>query len=440
MTSETDKSLERAILSGLMNYPGDCGKVFERVTSDMFGIPEHVNIYDTLQRFFSDGTVINQMTVGIDVRNKGAVICDDLYFEGLLNETMSIANMDSYTDILIEDHIKRQANILMSEGIPDDFSTEDGIELIQDRLDALIEDKRYQTYSTMTDLMVITKDEITRRYENRGKVAGIPSGFKRLDFMTSGFQKGQFIVIAGRTSQGKTALALDIARNAATQGKAGAFFSLEMIKTDIGMRLVGSLMQKTMFAFEKNIYWETKDWEKLTEKCVALSGIPLYIDDTAGLNAEKFSAKVKRLIKERKIKYVIIDYLQLMDGRTGKVTQARYREVDELVRRLKVYAMMYALPIICLSQFSRSADKENRKPKLSDLRESGGIEQSADVVLMLHKMTDDEIQNEYPGNIDEFDFKNIRELLVRKNRNGPTGTMYLYWHDTYASFSDLDYK
>jgi replicative DNA helicase len=299
-----------------------------------------------------------------------------------------------------------------------------------ERLIFEISEKRTNTnFYQMKDVVKQTFRIIESMYERKAVITGVPSGFKDLDELTSGFQPGDLIIIGGRPGMGKTAFSLNIAQHVGVElGEPVAFFSLEMSKEQIAMRLLSSLAMVNASALRKG-FISKRDWERLTDSAVRLSEAPIYIDDSSQMSVLEIRAKARRLKMEKgKLSLIIIDYLQLMRSRTAY--DRREQEISEISRSLKAMAKELKVPVIALSQLNRSVEKTtDRRPTLANLRESGAIEQDADVIIFLYR---DEVYNKKnPAN------KGKAEVIVAKQRNGPTDTVYLTFLSDYTRFLDF---
>ena len=270
--------------------------------------------------------------------------------------------------------------------------------------------------------------EIEKIFNNKGGVTGIPSGFPELDAKTSGFQKGDMILVAARPSMGKTTFALNLAQYAALRcGKSIAIFSLEMSKEQLAYKLLCSEANVDMLKLRTGNL-EDRDWENIAKASGPLSSAKIFIDDTAGISVMEMRSKCRRLKIENGIDMIIVDYLQLMSGSRG--SESRQQEVSEISRSIKALAKEMECPVIALSQLSRAPEQRtDHRPMLSDLRESGSIEQDADLVMFLYR---DEYYNK------ETEDKNVAECIIAKQRNGPTGTVKLAWLGQFSKFGRLD--
>ena len=263
-------------------------------------------------------------------------------------------------------------------------------------------------------------------------------GFKRMDTLTSGWQNSDFIIIAGRPSMGKTALALELAKNAASVNVQVGLFSLEMSSLQLVMRMLfneGRFDGSSLYKRKP----EKGDWTRLADACARLSKYPIYIDDTPGLSCIEQSAKAKRLKREKNIGLIIVDYLQLMQGINR---ESRQQEISSISRSLKTLSKELNVPVIALSQLSRAVEQRggDHKPVLSDLRESGAIEQDADVVMFIYRASVYDPEYKYTIHEQNIPASEVAEIIIRKQRNGPTGTILLHWIKEHTKFGEFTYE
>lgn len=286
-----------------------------------------------------------------------------------------------------------------------------------------------QTFVQLTIWLKKTFEHLSDIKNHAKGVTGIASGFKKLDLMTSGFQKGDLIVLAARPSMGKTALSLSIAAQAANNGMCVGFFSLEMAAEQLTLRLL-SMQSNIAHQNIRNASITSDEWLELTNVAAHLAGLKLFIDDTAMLDLMDLRAKARKLKAEHKLDILVIDYLQLI--RTASKHENRHQEVSEISRSLKALAKELSIPVIALSQLSRAVDSRvDKRPMLSDLRESGAIEQDADLIMFLYR---DVVYNP------ETENPNLAELILGKQRNGPTGTVYMNLVKELTKFEELEYE
>ena len=283
-------------------------------------------------------------------------------------------------------------------------------------------------FASVGAVVETTLDKITKLYENKAGLTGLPTGFRDLDRMTSGLQPSDLILVAARPSMGKTAFTLNIAQNVGVrQRKTVAFFSLEMSQEQLVQRLLCQIAHIDSQKLRTGQLNSDDEWSRLTDACDKLYESPVYIDDTPGISVAEMRSKARRLKSEHGLDLIIVDYLQLMQGRNS---ESRQQEISEISRSLKALARELKVPLIALSQLSRSVEsRQDKRPMLSDLRESGALEQDADIVSFLYREDyyDKETENQH-----------ITEVILAKHRNGPVGSVKLYFKNEFTLFLNLD--
>ena len=354
------------------------------------------------------------------------------YLTEIASSVPTSAHIKYYANIVKEKAILRRL-IKASEQIATDcFQNKDKLEDILDtaekRIFNLIQNRNTGEFVSVREIILKTLDNIEKAHRNQGKVTGTPSGFTDLDYKTAGLQPSDLVLIAARPSMGKTAFALNVAQHVAIRENIPiAIFSLEMSKDQLVNRL---LCSEAMIDAQKvrtgNL--DESDWEKIAESSGVIAKAPIYIDDTPGISVSEMRAKCRKLKLEKGLGLILIDYLQLMSG-NGK-TESRQQEISEISRSLKALAREMQAPVVALSQLSRACEaRADHRPMLSDLRESGAIEQDADVVMFLYR---DEYYNP------DTEAKNQAELIIAKQRNGPTGTINLVWLGQFTKFANME--
>jgi len=353
------------------------------------------------------------------------------YLNSLVNAVPTAANISYYAKIIKEKAILRKLINRATEIVSQSYSNSGDVDEFIDQAERTIfeisEDRVRPSFYPIKDLIKSSFKTIERLYEKRQLITGVPTGFQRLDELTSGLQPSDLIIIAGRPSMGKTALALNIAQNASVQAAIpAAIFSLEMSKEQLALRMLCSEAKVDAHRLRGGFLSEA-DWPKLTRAAGSLSEAPLFIDDTPGLSALEMRAKTRRLKIEHNLGLVIVDYLQLMRGRAS--ADSREQEISDISRSLKALAKELSIPVIALSQLNRRVEERgDKRPQLSDLRESGAIEQDADVILFLYR---EEVYNKSEEN------RGKAELIIGKQRNGPTDKVDLAFLDKYTRFENL---
>ena len=423
--------LEKKLLSSLMLEEGlAIPAVSTILNADDFYRPEHRAIYQVLLNLYGKGTPLNVLLVENELRRT-----DDLkrvtrtYLFSLIDLEYTTARAEFYAKIIKEKSILRRLIEAGREIIDEADSERESVEKIlegAERKILSISASRNQTgFEALKEIMSRTFERINAKINRPNEIAGVTSGLMDLDRVLNGFQKSDLILLAARPSMGKTALALNIAANAARMDKSVGVFSLEMSKTQLGGRLLSTRSEvNSQYLNTGNVGDE--EMNALINALNELSNLKMYIDDTAGLGLLELRSKARRLKHERGLDLMIIDYLQLMQG--GRA-ENRQQEISEISRGLKGLARELDIPIIALSQLSRSVElRAEKKPQLSDLRESGSLEQDADIVMFLYR-------EEYYNR--EADNENIAELIIAKNRNGPTTSIRLQFNKEIMRFGDL---
>jgi len=353
------------------------------------------------------------------------------YITEVSSSVPTTANLEAYIKIVEEKSILRKLIKASTKIIEDSYNRQGEVENVLDNAEKKIfdiaEKRNTSDFEPLNQVLERGFLEIERLFNNKGEITGISSGIKDLDAKTSGFQKGDMVLIAARPSMGKTTFALNIAEHAALrEGKSVVIFSLEMSKEQLAYKLLCSEANVDLLKLRTGTL-EDKDWENIARATGPLSKAKIYIDDTAGVSVMEMRSKCRKLKMEYGIDMILIDYLQLMSGSSS---ENRQQEVSEISRSIKALAKEMECPVIALSQLSRAPEQRaDHRPMLSDLRESGSIEQDADVVMFLYR---DEYYNK------ETDEKNIAECILAKQRNGPVGTVKMAFIGNLSKFADLE--
>ncbi len=424
---------EEAVLGAILVNPESIGKVVEYLRPESFYKPAHKLIYSAALDLYRNSEPIDIVTVSEHLRNK-----DELenaggraYINDLALNVVTTGNVDYYAKIIQEKEIKRALITAGSEIVSMSYENDD-TDMVLDDAQKLIFNIAAKKSTTdlipIENIMVESYAQIEERFYNKEDLVGVDTGFYDLNALTSGLQKSDLIILAARPSMGKTAFALNLAQNVAKiSKKAVAIFSLEMSKVQIGRRILCSEAEvETQRVTQGNL--QSKDWEKLTDAMKRLAETKIYIDDESGVTVTDIKAKCRRLMmKEKDLGLVVIDYLQLMEG--GGNTNDRNQQISAISRALKGLARELDVPIIALSQLSRGVEQRNEKrPMLSDLRDSGAIEQDADIVMFIYR---DEYYNK-----DDANNKGKAEIIIAKHRNGPTDTVNLLFQANITKFKN----
>jgi replicative DNA helicase len=427
---------EEIILGGILFDQNAMGKIIDVLPPEAFYVQAHRQIYEAARGLFFQGNTIDLMTVTtwLNDRNLLEKIGGTAKLANLVDRTVSAVNIERYVPLVMDKYLRRLLINAGQEIIELGFDTTTDLDLILDgaeqKIFSLTQSRIQQGLISISDTLIDTFNEIEKLHQ-KIVLPGISSGFYDLDGYTSGFQRSDLIIIAGRPSMGKTSFALNIATNIAKQHKLTvAIFSLEMSRDQLAMRLLSSESKIESNKLRSGRITEN-EMEPLMKAIGTLSELPIYIDDTGNLTVMQMRSELRRLQAEKKghVGLVLLDYLQLMQGSSN---DNRVQELSRITRSLKSLAREINVPIVALSQLSRAVEQRNNKrPMLSDLRESGAIEQDADLVLMLYR---DEYYN--PDSVD----RGVAEIIIAKHRNGPTGQLKLLFKPELTQFFNLQHR
>ncbi|SKA90708.1 primary replicative DNA helicase [Clostridium sp. USBA 49] len=424
---------EQWVLGSMLKEKTSIAQAVEVLKSEDFYRDAHKILFDTMIELFQKDIPVDMVTLAneLTAKQKLEAVGGITYITEVYSTAISTANVASYIKIVYDKSILRKLIRASNEIIENSYNKQDNVEGVLDSAEQKIfniADKRnIADFEPMHVVLERGFLEIERLYNNKGEITGIPSGFKDLDAKTSGFQKGDMVLIAARPSMGKTTFALNLAQYAALRaGKSVAIFSLEMSKEQLAYKLLCAEANVDMLKLRTGNL-DDRDWENIAKASGPLAAAKIFIDDTAGISVMEMRSKCRRLKLEHGIDMILIDYLQLMSGSNS---ESRQQEVSEISRSIKALAKEMQCPVIALSQLSRAPEQRaDHRPMLSDLRESGSIEQDADLVMFLYR---DEYYNK------ETEEKNVAECIIAKQRNGPTGTVKLAWLGQYSKFGNLD--
>lgn len=423
---------EQSVLGAMIIDNDSISVVMEIINENDFYRADHKEIFIGIRSIFNIGENVDLVTLSEKLSARGILekVGGIEYLSILATSVPTTSNAAKYANIIKEKSllrglIKASGNILEKSYEATD-EAKSVLEYAEDTIFQILSKNEHKGFLPMREVLVEAIKKVEFAYNNRGKVTGIPTGFKMLDRVFSGLQNSDLILIAARPAMGKTAFALNIAQYASVVAKKHtAIFSLEMSKEQLVTRMIAS---QTHLDSAKLRDGELKDddWAKLVNSIGPMSDAPLYIDDSAGVTVTEIRAKCRKLKLQGKLDMVIIDYLQLMDS-AGRHDN-RQTQISEISRSLKILAKDLNVPVICLSQLSRGPEsRADHRPMLSDLRESGAIEQDADIVMFIYR---DDYYNE------DTDKKNIAEIIIAKHRNGSTGKVELVWLGQYTKFVD----
>ncbi len=435
---------EQSLLGSLLIDRDAILKVGDILTSSDFYKISHAQIYEAIVELFSKQEPIDLLTMSnrLEEKKQLETIGGRSYLISLTNMVPTASHVVQYAQIVRKKSTLRQ--LISAAATMSQMAYEDGgqeVELILDQAEhnlfAVSQQHLKQTFIPITDVLTEAFDRIDEIHREKGKLRGIPCGFQALDNILAGFQKSDLIILAARPSVGKTCLAMDFARQIALNTKTPVgIFSLEMSKDQLVDRLLCSQARVDLWKMRTGrLSEQADDFPRIGHAMGLLSEAPLFIDDSSNANVMEIRTKARRLQMEHGLGFLIIDYLQLMEGRVNNPDN-RVQEVSEITRGLKSIARELNIPVLALSQLNRSVESRTPAiPKLADLRESGSIEQDADVVMFIYrKKMDHSLKNISPEEA------NIAEIYIEKHRNGPTGMVKLFFNETYASFMNIESK
>ena len=429
---------EESLLSGILIDNNTLLDIIDIISPEDFYRSVHQKIFSGIVELFSKNEPVDLVTLTNALKERGNLeeIGGATYLATLVDTVPLAVNAKHYAKIVHDKASLRRliekANEIAKECFEDRGNVDEIIDFAESSIFEISKNKHNQSFYPISEIIDGNIETLEERQGNKALVTGVPTGFARLDNLMSGLQKSELIILAARPSMGKTALALNIARNAAVDANVPvAIFSLEMSKEQLSMRLLCSEARIDSSRLRGG-FFSMEDWRKLTDAAGVLSDTSIFIDDTPDISGMEIRAKARRLKMEKDIGIVIIDYLQLMKGRMS--AERRDLEISEISRSLKALAKELDIPVMALSQLNRMLEQRNDKqPRLSDLRESGALEQDADVVAFIYR---DEVYNSDDNNPK----KGTADILIRKNRNGPTGEATLTFLDSYTRFENLAFE
>lgn len=430
-----DVEAEQAVLGSTLTDQDAVIAAIETLRPEDFYREDNKIIFEAIMNIYNRAEPIDIITLKAELSSMGKL--DSVggleYIVQLPDKVPTTANVERYIKIVEEKAMLRKlvktANEIISLGYDETENVEDIMDTAEKKIFDVMQRKNQKGYTAIKDILVESFTQLEELYNQKQHVTGVPTGFIELDNRTAGLHGSELILIAARPAMGKTAFALNIGTYAATRANVPvAIFSLEMSKEQLGNRILCSeaLVDSNKVRTGK---LEDEEWAKLAETSGELSNAEIYVDDTPGISVMEIRAKCRKLKLEKNIGLVIIDYLQLIQG-SGKRGASREQEISEISRSLKILAKEINVPVIALSQLSRAVEgRPDHRPMLSDLRESGAIEQDADIVMFLYR---DDYYNE------DSEKKNIAEVIIAKQRSGSTGTVELAWLGNYTKFANLE--
>ncbi|KOA20287.1 replicative DNA helicase [Clostridium homopropionicum DSM 5847] len=425
---------EQRVLGCMIKDKTSIAQAAEVLKGEDFYREGHKIIFNAILELYSKDIPVDTVTLieHLNATEKLQVVGGITYITELTASIETTSNLNSYAKIVEQKSVLRKLIKASAEITEESYTKQDDVEGVLDgaekRIFDIAQKKSSSDFEPISLVLERGFEQIEKMFNNKGETTGVPSGFPELDSKTSGFQSGDMILIAARPSMGKTTFAINIAQYAAIrEGKSVVVFSLEMSKEQLAYKILCAEANIDMLKLRTGAL-EDSDWERIAKAAGPIAASKIYIDDTAGVSVMEMRSKCRRLKIEYGIDLIVIDYLQLMSGSSG--SESRQQEVSEISRSIKALAKEMHCPVIALSQLSRAPEQRaDHRPMLSDLRESGSIEQDADLVMFLYR-------DEYYNN--ETEDKNVAECIIAKQRNGPVGTVKLAWLGQYSKFGRLD--
>jgi replicative DNA helicase len=423
---------ERAILGGLLIDNDALPKVVSILSADDFYREPHRHVFNAVIRLFNHNEPIDWITLTAALKEAGQLetVGGPEFLTDLVDAVPSAANILHYTEMVKEKAVLRQLISGATEISTRCYEEHANLDEFLDEAEQIIfkigETRIQSGFSAAKDLMLDAIKTVEVLYDKKEAITGVPSGFRDLDQLTAGFQNSDLVIIAGRPSMGKTSFALNVGMNAAIEGGTPTgIFSLEMSKEQLALRMLCSRAKVNLKSLRTG-FLTPDDWGRLVLSAGNISDAPLYIDDSPAITTLEIRAKARRLKKERGLGLIVVDYLQLM--RSAQRSDSREKEISEISRSLKALAKEIHVPVIALSQLNRKVeDRPNKRPQLADLRESGAIEQDADVIIFIYR---DEVYNKSEDNPK----KGEAEIIIGKQRNGPIGMVTAMFDSQYSTF------
>ncbi len=428
-----DIAAEQGVLGAMLLSKDAISEVIEELKTHDFYKTQHQTIFETVLDLYGSGEPADAVTVAAELTRLGELnrIGGPSYIHTLVASVPTAANAAHYARIVREKAILRRlveaGTRIVNMSYDEQGEVDDLVDRAQVEVYEVTDRRTSDDYQRLQDLLNNALSEIEAIANHEGALIGVPTGFSEMDSLLNGLQPGQLIMVAARPGMGKSTIGLDFARAASIKGKmTSAIFSLEMARNEIVMRLLSAEASIALQSMRSGKMSDT-EWQRLARKMSAISDSPLFIDDSPNLTISEIRAKCRRLKQKHDLKLVIVDYLQLMSS--GKKVESRQQEVSEFSRSLKLLAKELEVPVVAISQLNRSPEqRQDKRPMLSDLRESGSLEQDSDVVMLIHR--EDAYDRESPR-------AGEADLIVAKHRNGPTATVTVSFQGHYSRFVEM---
>ncbi len=426
---------EQSVLGSILLKDNVFGNVLEIIQPEDFYSPAHRIIYDSMITLFekNDPHDIITLTNHLKDQNRLDEVGGAAYLASLTSIVPVTANIASYARIIKQKSVLRRLIEVNTEIAGRCYEEQGEIDLLVDEAEQAIFDiagkKSGQSFTPLKDIIPAAFAKVEQLFKRKELITGVPTGYYEIDKLTAGLQPSDLIILAGRPSMGKTAFAMNLAQHAALVEKTGvAIFSLEMSKEQLTMRLLSSVGRIDSHRIRTGKLHD-EDWPKLTRAVGMLSEAPLYIDDTPAISVLEMRSKIRRLASQYPLGMILVDYLQLMRGRSS--SENRTQEISEISRSLKALAKEHNVPVLALSQLNRSLEsRTDKRPMMADLRESGAIEQDADIICFIYR---DQVYNKAEDNPE----KGTAEIIIGKQRNGPTGMVKLTFLEEFTMFENM---
>jgi len=424
---------EQAVLAGILINNDAMNQIVDVLSQEDFYREAHAHLYEGMTELYNNNEPIDLITLSHHLKEKNVLdkVGGPEYLTSLVDVVSTSAGILYHAQIIRDLSVRRrlisQCSVISDACFQNWQPTDELLDMAEQSIFDIAEDKIGETFAPLHDVIKDSFKKLESVAEREGYITGVPTGFKDFDRYTAGLQPSDLVILAGRPSMGKTALALNIGYNASLETRKGvAVFSLEMSKMQLGLRLLGFHAGIDATRLRTGFLRDT-DWQTLMDSANHLSELPMFIDDTSYLSVLEMKAKCRRLTKKSELTMVIVDYLQLIQGRRS--AESRQMEISEISRSLKALAKDLNVPVVALSQLNRKVeDRPNKRPQLADLRESGAIEQDADVIAFIYR---DEL---YHPTTEEN--RNLAEVIIAKQRNGPTGAFKLSFQKELTRFRD----
>ena len=427
---------ERALLGSLMLRPDAINDIMDIIRSEAFYSDKHRKIFQAMEELFGHNDPIDLLTVSSRLKEKNQLdqIGGGTYLTELINIVPSSANAEYYAQIIQNKHIMRRlidaTEHVCSMGYDEAEDLSVLLDTAEKKIFEVTQGATSNRFVQIKDTLGEAWDRLEMLHKNKDAMRGVPTGFTELDAKLSGLQKSDLIILAARPSMGKTSLALDIARQTAIRhGRPVAIFSLEMSNQQLVDRMIAAESRVDAWRLRTGKLTLDAEFDRIRNSLEPLSKAPIFVDDQPANNLLKMRGVVRRLKQDQGCDLIVVDYLQLMTPISSKNSDNVVQQVTEISRGLKQLAREFDVPVLALSQLSRAVEQRGGKPRLSDLRDSGSIEQDADVVMFIHR------EDKYK---DENEKNNIAEILIEKHRNGPTGSAKLYFDGDKSTFLNID--